>query len=314
MSLVDPLWLLALVLIPLVLVLAWAARSRARRYAVRFPAVASLAAAAAGAGVAWRRYVPLVALLAALAAFVLALARPQMSHRVARGDASFMLVLDHSGSMAATDVRPSRIAAAISAGNSFIDQLPSNDKVGLVGFGYSVDTAQQPTTDHNVTRRLLDEQVANGATDTGPALEQALTLLNGASKKHAPAAIVLLSDGAANEGISPVAVARTAKSEKIPIYTVALGTSGGVLYTNPFGATQAVPPDPQLMRQIAVSSGGKAFDAKTADELSSIYKSLGSKLGSVERERDLTVWALVLAGLLVLLALGSSVRTVSRVA
>ncbi len=313
MSLASPLWLLALLGIPWLLLTQAAARSRRRRYAIRFPAAASLAAAAAEAGGAWRRQLPLVALLAAFAALVLALARPQANHRVARGEASFMLVLDHSGSMAANDVTPSRIQAAISAGNTFINQLPAEDKVGLVAFSMRPDAAQQPTTDHALTRQLLDAQVPGGGTDTGPALQEALALLGGSSKRHPPSAIILLSDGAANIGVSPVVVARTAKSEKIPIYTVALGTAGGVLY-EPFGQAQPVPPDPQLMQQIAVTSGGRAFDAKTADELGSIYKSLGTRLGSVERERDLTVWALVLAGVLVMIAVASSARRVARVA
>jgi Ca-activated chloride channel homolog len=310
MSFASPLWLLALLVIPLALLAQWRWRRRARGYAVRFTAVDSLQQALGGTSGRWQRHLPLAAAMLALAALVLALGRPQVLRRVPIGNASLMLVLDHSGSMAANDVAPSRIQAAISAGNTFIDQLPGSARVGLVAFGSTPDAVQQPTTNHTVTRQLLDGQVANGGTDTGPALQLALQLLHGSVKGHAPSAIVLLSDGAANLGISPVTVAQQAKQDHIPIYTVALGTPEGVLQEGPF--VEPVPPDPQLMAQIASTSGGKAFDAKTADELSSIYKTLGSKLGSLKRERDITVYVVIIGAALLLVAAGASVRTSVR--
>ncbi len=314
MSFASPLWLLALLVIPLVLLVQWASRRRARRYALRFTAVSSLLAAADEARERWRGWLAPAALLLAIAFLAAALARPQATHRVPIGDASIMLVLDHSGSMAANDVSPTRIQAAINAGNTFIDQLPSNTRLGFVGFGASPDAVQQPVTDHDTVRSLLDEQQANGGTATGPALQLALQLLDGSNRKHPPSAIVLLSDGAANIGTDPVSVAALAKQEKIPIYTVALGTPYGVLNVGPFQQAVPVPPDPQLMAQIASTSGGKAFDAKTAHELSSIYKSLGNKLGSIKRERDITLWPVLIAALLLLLGVVASVRSRVRVA
>jgi Ca-activated chloride channel family protein len=313
MSFISPLWFLLLLLIPLVLAAQWVSRQRARRYALRYTAVASLLAAAGAPRERWRSWLAPAALLLAIAFLAAALARPQVSHRVPIGDASLMLVLDHSGSMEANDVSPTRIAAAIKAGNTFIDQLPSNDRLGFVGFGSAADAVQAPVTDHNTVRQLLDAQQANGGTATGPALALALQLLNGAAKNHAPAAIVLLSDGAANTGVDPVQIATLAKQEKIPIYTVALGTEYGVINEGPFGQAYAVPPDPQLMNQIAKSSGGRAFSAKTSDELSSIYKSLGNKLGSVERQKDITIWPVLIAALLLLLGVMGSVRSRVRV-
>src|SRR5919201_6730777 len=100
-------------------------RGRARRYAVRFPAVSTLAAAASGVGASWRRHLPAAFALAAIAALALALARPRVSYSAPVEQASLMLVTDHSGSMAATDVQPTRLAAAQRAANAFIDQLPA---------------------------------------------------------------------------------------------------------------------------------------------------------------------------------------------
>ncbi len=124
---------------------------------------------------------------------------------------------------------------------------------------------------------------------------------------------MLLSDGSANRGVDSVTVARQAAQDRIPIYTVALGTANGVLQTgDPVPAVLPVPPDPALMQQIARTSGGKAFNAQSADELGSIYTNLSKQLGSTTRKRDAT--ALFAAGgvVLVLLAAAGSARLSGR--
>jgi Ca-activated chloride channel homolog len=300
MSFASPLWLAALALIPIAIAAQIAARRRARRYAVRFPAVSTLRLAAA-AGSSWLRHLPVIFVLAAIAALAFALARPRVSYSAAVDRASVMLVTDHSGSMAATDVQPTRLAAAERAANTFIDQLPSNVLVGAIAFSDSPDAVQGPVSNHNAARTIINGQTANGATATGDALQLALQLLRGADKKHPPSAIVLLSDGAANAGVDVGTVAREAAKDKIPIDTVALGTPNGVLPSPaPFAPATAVPPDPELMQEIAQLSGGRSFNAQTADELSSIYKQLGHQLGSVTRKRDVTA-AFAIGGLAFLL-------------
>jgi Ca-activated chloride channel homolog len=312
MSFSSPLWLAALALVPIAIAASVLARHRARRYAVRFPAVSTLRLASAG-GASWQRHLPAAFALAAIAALALALARPHVSYSAAVGQASVMLVTDHSGSMAATDVQPTRLAAAERAANTFIDQLPGNVLVGAVAFSDSPDAAQAPVSDHSAARAIIDAQSANGATATGDALALALQLLHGTDKKHPPSAIVLLSDGAANAGVDVSTVAREAAQEKIPIDTVALGTPNGVLPSpDPFMPPQPVPPDPQLMQEIARLSGGRSFNAQSADQLSSIYKSLGRQLGSVTRKRDVTA-AFAIGGLaFLLLGAGASTRWSGR--
>ena len=300
MSFSAPLWLAALAIVPVALAAYALARRRAKRYAIRFTAVPTLRLAGGGAA-SWQRHLPVALALAAIAALALALAHPRINYRAPVQEASMMLVTDHSGSMAATDVQPTRLAAAEHAANSFIDQLPGKARVGAVAFSSSPDAVQGPVTNHGAARAIIGAQSANGATATGSALELALALLRG-SKKHPPSAIVLLSDGAANAGANPVTVARQAARDRIPIYTVALGTANGVLPNpDPFGLPQAVPPDPQLMKQIARVSGGRAFDAQSADELSSIYKHLGTQLGSVTRKRQVTA-AFAIGGVVLLTA------------
>jgi Ca-activated chloride channel homolog len=308
MSFANPLWLFALALIPLVLLGQRLMRRRARAYAVRFTAISTLRDAIVPRS-SWRRQLPLLALLAALAFSVAALARPRVTHRTPIRDAALMLVLDHSGSMASTDVKPTRLGAAISAANSFIDQLPSSIKVGAVAFSNTPDTVQAPSLDHAGARSVIDNQQAGGGTDTGPALQLALQLLGAGKRGHEPAAIVLLSDGAANLGVNPVVVAQQAKRDGVAIYTVALGTPTGTINEGFFTPPVPVPPDPQLMDRIARVSGGRSFDAQTADYLSSVYKTLGRKLSTVAHKRDITVYALVIAGVLLLIAVAGAVRT-----
>ena len=156
-------------------------------------------------------------------------------------------------------------------------------------------------------------QVANGGTATGNALELALQLLNGANPKHPPSAIVLLSDGAANAGIDVLTVAHEAARDRIPIDTIALGTPYGTLSNpDPFGAPLPVPPDPQLMAQIAQLSHGRTYTAQSADELSAIYTHLGSELGSVTRSREITATFAIGGLVLLLLSMVSSTLWSSR--
>jgi Ca-activated chloride channel homolog len=303
MSFGAPLWLLALGVVPLALAAYVSARRRAKRYAIRFTAVSTLREAVAAAP-SWPRHVPAALALAAVAALAVALARPHVPYRVATNEASLMLVTDHSGSMAANDVQPTRLAAAVSAANTFIDQLPRTVRVGAIGFGSSPDAVQGPAANHSAARAIIDAQAANGGTDTGDALALALELLHGTDAKHPPSAVVLLSDGAANAGPDPVTVARQAARDRIPIYTVALGTPGGVLTSpDPFQPPVSVPPDPQLMQQIAQVSRARAFNAQSSDQLSSIYKRLGGQLSTVSRQREITA-DFAIAGLVLLLGAG----------
>ena len=302
MSFSSPLWLFVLLLVPALLQAQRLARRRARRFALRFPAVPTVVAAM-GTRPDWRRHIPVAAMLAAIAALAFALARPHVTTRVPVREASLMLVLDRSGSMDANDVRPTRLDAAERAANTFVNQLPSTARVGVVTFSSAPDTIVAPTTDHLAARRAIDTQTAAGATATGDALSVALNLLPKDSG-HGRSAIVLLSDGAANAGQDPITVAQRASRSNISVYTVALGTASGSLPNpDPFGPPVAVPPDPQLMQQIARTSHGRSFSAQDANGLISIYKGLGTQLGSKSHQTDITI-AFAAAALALLLAAG----------
>ncbi|MEA2298489.1 MAG: Ca-activated chloride channel [Solirubrobacteraceae bacterium] len=310
MSFASPLWLFGLLLVPLALAAHLAARRRARRYAVRFTALPALRLAA-GSSSPWRRHLPTAVLLAALAVLALTLARPQRAVHIPVGRASIVLVLDHSGSMDATDVRPSRLAAAQKAATTFIGRMPAQVRIGVVTFSSAADSVQAPSLDHAAARRIVAAQLAFGATATGDALALALELLHQGPKL--PAAIVLLSDGTANAGQDPLTVAAAAAAQKVPIYTVALGTQNATVPNpNPFGAPLAAPPDPELMAAIAKASRAQTFTADSAGSLNSIYQRLGSQLGTATRKEDVSS-SFAVAGLLLLAAAaGASLALGSR--
>jgi Ca-activated chloride channel family protein len=320
-SFAAPAWLAGLLVVPVLIWAYLAARAHATRYAARFPATSTLALAALAES-RWRRYLPAALLLAACAALVLALARPHDTVRVPVGHASVMLVLDHSGSMQATDVQPTRLAAAQHAAQVFLGELPSNVRAGLVAFSTVPNAVKAPTTDRTAVLRVVNAQTALGGTATGSALELALELLGSRDTgaggtvagqegtepdadpprvRRAVGAIVLLSDGAANTGRDPVEVATEAGARGVPIYTIALGNADATIPSpSGFGPPVAVPPDPELLERIARASHAQAFTAEDSGRLTSIYQRLGEQLGSVRRSRDLTVQlALLGAALLV---------------
>lgn len=292
-----------------------AARRRSRRYAVRFPAASSVALAAAAGGRAWKSHIPAALLLAALAALVLAMAKPQRTVAVPVERATIMLVTDQSRSMLATDVEPSRMRAAQRAARTFIDELPDQIRLGAVAYSDSPQAVQSPTEDHDQARRVVDNLVADGGTATGEALQVAVETLEQQREggEKIPSAIVLLSDGKTTIGRDPVEVARTARRLKIPIFTISLGTESAIVPNpNPSEPPLPAPPDPESMADIAEESGGRSFTAENELKLNSIYESLGSQLGTKNEKRQTTA-AFAVGGLVLLLgAAGASVALGGR--
>jgi Ca-activated chloride channel family protein len=285
MSFQAPLFLLGLVAIPLVLVALWAARRRPARYVVRFPAASTLAAVVGRTGRA-RRIIPPALLCLALAGLMTALARPEATIAVPVERASVMLVTDTSGSMNATDVSPSRLAAAQQAANRFLERVPESLQTGLVAYADGPHTVLRPTQDREQVEATVQALRAEGGTATGDALQSALNALGERGTKSPPAAIVLLSDGASKAGRDPAEVAQEARAAGVPIYTVALGTADGVVEQG--GQVINVAPDPQALAEVAEISGGRAFAAEDADALDEVYETLGSRIGTKKERREIS--------------------------
>ena len=305
MSFQAPLYLLALAVVPLALAALWVARRRAARYVVRFPALPTLASVAPR-GPRWRRVVPPALLCLALAGLALALARPETTVAVPVERASVMLVTDTSGSMNATDVEPSRLAAAKAAAGRFLDDVPDELRVGLVAFSDAPHTVVRPADDREAVRAAVERLTADGGTATGDALDSALRALGTRGDDAPPAAIVLLSDGATQSGRDPADVAREAAQAGVPVSTVALGTPEGRVESG--GSVISVPPDPEALREVAELSGGSTFAAEDAGALEEVYERLGSQIGTREERREISA-GFAAAGLLLLgAALATSLR------
>jgi Ca-activated chloride channel homolog len=298
-SFASPAFLAALAIVPLALLAHTLSRRRARRYAVRYPGVATLAPLLPRVS-SWRRLLPLTLFLASLAVLAVALARPHATVAVPREQASIVLVTDVSRSMLAEDVDPSRLEAARAAAQRFLEEVPDEARVGAVAFSTDPHTVEPPTDDRGQIEDLIDALSADGGTAAGDALAAALGLVDGPAEDRPPAAILLLSDGETTTGRDPLPVARQAGRMGVPIHTVALGTRTATI-TTPDGSLIPVPPDPEAMRRIAELSGGRAFEVDDADELGGLYEDLGSRVATEDEEREIT-GAFAAGGIVLLMA------------
>lgn len=318
MSFEAPALLLTLLLVPLAAVGYWLLQRRPPRYAVRYTNLEVLAAVA-GRRRAWRRHVPAALLLGALAALCVAFARPTVTVKTPNERASVVLVVDTSGSMRATDVKPTRLGAAKTAMKSFLERAPSSLRVGIVSFSDEAQVVVPPTVDRNQLLQGIDVLGPGFGTAIGDGIARAVELARTAAgttgddgggavaplkdaKGHSLASILLLSDGAQTRGIlSPGQGAARAQQAGIPVYTIALGTDGGTILAGPPGQEQVipVPPDRETLGAIAEYTGAEAFDAESASALEKVYAGLGSRVGRQDRPREVTA-VFVAAGALLL--------------
>jgi Ca-activated chloride channel homolog len=314
-------WLLAsLALVPALVALYVRWQRRRVRYAVRFTNL-DLLAGVVREMPRWRRHVPAALYLLALATLLVSVARPQAVVTVPREQATIVLVMDVSGSMAATDVQPTRMFSAQQAAVRFIDKAPSHFEIGLVSFSTSAHVIAPPTTDRDQVRVGLQTLQARGGTAMGEAINAAVasihpTQANGtASPNGPPAVLLLLSDGASTIGASPVEAARQAAGVDVTIFTVALGTPDGVVeIADGTGGSRRipVPPDPVTLRQVADVTGGRFYDAPTDSDLAAVYDQLGTRIGFERGEQEVT--ALFSAAAIGLLLVGGvlSLRWLNR--
>jgi Ca-activated chloride channel family protein len=327
MSFDRPYFLVALLVVPAAIAVYLLAERRRMRYSLAFTNLDVLASVV-GRTSAWRRYVPLALVLLALTAAAAALARPTVETLIPREEATVVLVVDVSGSMYAEDVKPSRLAAAQEAVRTFLDKVPKKVRVGLIVFAAEPQIATPPTTDRDLVRQAVDTlggfpaggrgtaigdalaaavkmgQQAIGVTDDGQGQAQTIaltTLAADASDEGAlgPVSILFLSDGSQTRGVlQPLEGAGRAKAAGIPVFTVALGTPEGVITRGfgGFGFDQIpVPPDPATLSAIAEETGGRFFEAQSAEALESAYSRLGSSLGRVPGSRDISALFLAVA-------------------
>jgi Ca-activated chloride channel family protein len=247
-----------------------------------------------------RRHVPAALLLVALSLMLVGVARPEATFTDIREGATVVLAIDVSGSMAATDVRPTRIGAARAAVLSFLAELPSKYRVALVTFAATSAVRVPPTHDRDRVRAALPLKTRISGTAVGDAVGRSVGVAVRAVGRtkpgvtRAPATVLLISDGAQTAGqLQPDEAAERARRAGIPVSTVVVGTPRGVVeqeLAGVPGASQvlAVPTDPTTLRTVARGTGGSFFQATTAKELRRVYEELGSRSARQREWREIT--------------------------
>jgi Ca-activated chloride channel family protein len=234
-------------------------------------------------------------LFVALAALIVGVGRPRANVNVKREEATVLLVIDTSRSMGATDVKPTRLAAAQQAANAFLDKVPKKFRVGIVSFASRAVVALPPTEN----RELARDAIALLHTGEGTALGDAIVVAAKLGQRQRtadgaipPTSILIISDGAADGGrTKPLDAAKQAQKLHVPVYSAVVGTPNGVVQhklTGGFTETIKVPPSPNTLRQISKTTGGDFFTATTDKGLRKVYDQLGSRLGHKRVSREMT--------------------------
>jgi Ca-activated chloride channel homolog len=227
--------------------------------------------------------VPFVLRLLALSCIIIALARPQIRFDESQTEGEgvdIILCIDVSGSMTAQDFTPNRMEAAKKVAADFVDNRPS-DRIGVVIFAGESFTQCPLTTDHYILKSQI-AQIRNGLLEDGTAIGSGLAtsvdrLRNSKSKSKV---IILLTDGVNNGGlIDPNTAKEIAKTFKIKVYTIGVGTDGyaPTPVSTPLGIVmqnEKVAIDEKLLQNIANETGGKYFRATDNNSLQHIYKEI----------------------------------------
>jgi Ca-activated chloride channel family protein len=301
------------------LVVAYVALASRNTQAMRFPSLSAVRAAGT-AKTLWRRHLPPALLFFGVLFLILAAARPASTVTTLAAKRTIVLTMDVSLSMAATDVKPSRLAAAQAAARAFIKSQPSDVSVGIVSFAGTADLVQRPTTDRDalnaaIARLRLDYHTAIGTgiiaalvtlfPDAGlernfdifgsnfgadrfrPARHNSLPEAKGTSRPTAPGsypggAIILLTDGSRTMGPDPLEAARMAASRGVRVYTVGVGTPR-TARVDVDGWMMEVGFDEPGLKEIAEITHADYFRADSAEALHRIYRTLGAEL-VVERQ------------------------------
>lgn len=337
------LWLL--LALPVLLLFYILLLRRKKKMAVRYASL-SIVKEAMGGGQQVRRHIPPFLFLLAMAALVLATARPVAVVTLPSNQQTIILAMDVSGSMRATDVQPNRLVAAQNAAKAFITELPRHVKVGIVAFAGSAQVAQLPTVNREDLITAIDRFQLQRATATGNAIVISLATLfpdagielaalqggrerqrgfaiDGDKKEkkeftpvapgsYSSAAIIMLTDGQRTTGVDPLEAAKMAADRGIRVYTVGIGTVDGE--TIGFeGWSMRVRLDEETLKAIANKTTAEYFYAGTAQDLKKVYETLSSKLTVEKKETEVSALFAMAAAALALLSAGLSLFWFNRI-
>lgn len=337
----EALW--ALLLLPL-LVLAYLGLLARRRASALNWANLALVKEALGTQPPWRRHVPPALLLLALAALLLAGARPTAVLTLPLVEQTIVLAMDVSGSMRAGDVEPNRLVASQNAAKAFVAELPRTVRVAVVSFAGTAAVVQPPTLSRDDVVAAIDRFQLQRGTAIGSGIVLSLAtifptagidlsqvtgerlmpraLIDGPLESplpsmepgsYSPAAIILLTDGQRTTGPDSMDAAHLAADHGVKVYTVGIGTPEGD--TIGFeGWSMRVRLDETSLKQIALTTRGEYFYAGTAVDLKKVYQSLGSRLTAQTKETEITALFALLGAVLALAAATLSLWWYGRIA
>jgi Ca-activated chloride channel family protein len=336
------LWLLlALPLLPALYL--WLLR-RPGKAALR---VSSVSLARRALGPQWRRHIPPALFGLALAVLLVSLARPSARVTLPWSTSTIMLAIDVSLSMRVKDVKPTRMVAAQEAARAFLQEVPRNIQVGIVTFAGSTQVAQQVTLDRPSLIGAIDRIQMQMGTAIGSAIVLCLAELfpdhgldlgemtfgwrrkaRGWDEREAArpqpftavapgtydsAAIILLSDGRRTTGVDTLQAAKMAADRGVRVHVVGLGTPDGHLAEGD-GMAIYLQLDEPTLREVARMTGGEYYHAGSAEDLRSVYQTLGSRLQTQTRETELTGLLAMVAAILFVAGAALSVLWFGRIA
>lgn len=326
MSFIWPKMLLLLLLIPLFIVIYLRIQRRRRKFAAGFSKM-GLVRNSESRPFNRRRHIPSALFLAGLAILMLAMARPQAVVSLPRVQGTVILAFDVSGSMAADDLKPTRMEAAKAAARDFIQHQPLSVQIGVVAFSDSGFSVQVPTNDQGAILAAINRLAPERGTSLANGILVSLNTIAKANAVPAPryytnatplptptptpvpqgtytsAVIVLFTDGENNENPNPLDAAQAAADRGVRIYTVGIGSPAGTtLKINGFTVHTQLNED--MLKQISQISGGAYYNAQSQEDLLKVYDNITSQLVIKPQKTEITS-ILAGAGVLVLLIAGT---------
>lgn len=320
MTFIWPTLLILLLCVPLLVLLYLHIQQRRSRFAVRYGSL-GLVQDAMGRNPGMQRHIPAIFFLIGITILIFSLARPQARVSLPRVEGTVILTFDVSGSMAADDLKPTRIEAAKAAAQQFVKNQPPGVLIGIVVFSDGGISVQIPSDDREAVLAAINRLVPRRGTSIGNGILVSLNtiavnagdppLLNTDSlttpeatppaleARYPSAAIVLLTDGENNETPDPIAAAQLASELGVRIYTVGIGsTEGAILDIEGFTVHSQL--NEPMLQQISAMTGGEYYNAGSEEELHRIYSDLRPQL--VVKPEDIEITS-IFAGISILILL-----------
>jgi Ca-activated chloride channel family protein len=323
MTFIWPLMLASLVVLPLLIALYIAMQRRRQRIAARYGSL-GLVQAATGRGVGLRRHIPPVIFLIGIALLTTALARPQTTVSLPRVEGTVILAFDVSGSMAADDLKPTRMEAAKVAARDFVQRQPPAVQIGVVAFSDGGLNVQEPTNDRDTVLAAINRLAPARGTSLANGILASLTAIANKDTPryysnrtptptvaptpvpkgtHVTASIVLLTDGENTAPPNPAAAVQAAADRGVRIYTVGIGSAAGTtLHVEGFNVHTQL--DEDTLKGIAQLTDGAYYNAQTEKDLQGIYQQLSTQV-VIKPEKTEVTSIFSGAGFLVLLIGGA---------